>query len=77
MHAYNLSIQEAEVRRLQVPGQSGLHNETLFQKNKPKQIQQCLSNILFWATDYFGDAFKELIFYIIQILYVILFSSVL
>jgi hypothetical protein len=39
VHAYNLSTLKAETGRLQVHGQPGLYDETLFQQSKTKQKQ--------------------------------------
>jgi hypothetical protein len=39
VYTYNPSTQEAEARRLQVPGQPGLHSKTLSQKTGAKTKQ--------------------------------------
>jgi hypothetical protein len=56
-HAFNPSTQEAEAGRFlssrpawstkQVPGQPGLHRETLYQKKKEKKRVLCCSGVMY------------------------------
>jgi hypothetical protein len=45
-HTYNPSIQEAKAGGSRVPGQSGLHSETLSQKKKTKEEKKSEGDIV-------------------------------